>query len=64
MSAEHLEPKIVKEINLFDGGKQPLSSVRLKDRREPAISSNIDNSHYKTEGSTTLINVSSEDGLL
>jgi len=69
MSAEtNLEPKIIQEINLFDGVHQQkqLSSVKLKDRKEPAIGSNYDNSHhYQTEGSSTskMINVNSEHGL-
>jgi len=49
MSADtNLEPKIIQEINLFDGAHQQkqLSSVKLKDRKEPAIGSNYENSHH------------------
>ena len=71
MSADHsLEPKIVQEINLFDGPhlQKQLTSVKLKERKEPAIGSNNENSyHYQTEGggsrANKMINVNSEHGL-
>ena len=36
------ETNIVQEINLFDS-KKSLSNVRLKQRMEPAVGSNVEN---------------------